>query len=819
MKLAQIHAVTALIFLQTPIVQGHSLMTTALFDESKIEYTTQSHDNVRYTVVHYPNASVNDTIGNPSLPSQIVSFQIPINATNLSTNITYAQPTLINEPYTYYPIQRPSISPNTEDHDFISPSWFDADLPTCFPKSNGKIIADGLVDGCTRIVTVSVSPFQFNPIKDETNFYKELIVTLNYDVDNASNLKFPAIYRQSPTAYALDNINPERFQATARDSINIYAADHDAFFLCNDSIPGYHYTIITSKRLAPAFKRLVALQKHLGVNAGIITMEEIRRFREFKSGDPISGIKDDAGVVRAYLIYAYEHCNTEYVLLGGTTPDVPIRYGNGWTITYNKRDSTNRLYNEYDIPSDLYFADLNSNWWTNHQDVYYGNQNDNLDYFPELKLGRLLCQTPDDINSYIDKLEIYNFNPGKGNRDYLTKAWACYGAEFLSEYKYFEYNLHHCGLDILSIQGQQHSPKGAEVIASLNGTHSGVLSLHGHGGTNAFLTTHKNDPFYIASMEEYQDDLRDVEKANNGLDNLNNRWEPGICYSVACDHIPFDHFKNHAVPKNFGSSYTLGKDYGGIAFIGNTRWGYRSDSPPIEGTFWDLISKGHSLGYATHVSKASQPNISHYSCLSNNLLGDPYLKPWRGAPSIQDSTSVSRNLFGISVTSTNLIEKTVVRIPLNGGTPLVDIATQNTITYRIPSSNCVVCVISPGQLPMLCHLDVKGEDFANEGFFYASSAELGTNGLFNNNVTLKDGCNFTIKASGDIVLGPHFSMENGSILTLITDGNVTLDHCTAGSGAKINITCNELFHTEGTMLPYRAWGELNIKISHSNLTD
>lgn len=800
---------------------GHSLSTTVLFDETKVGYTTQVHGNVLYSLVHYPNADVNDTIGNPHLPSQAISFQIPINAKNLSTTLSYEHSTSVNIPNTYYPIQRPytTTTDEDEDYDFTPPSWTDADLPTYFPKTNGNIITDGLVDGCNRIVTVSVSPFQFNPIKEETKFYKNITVTLNYDLGDAAQMRFPAVFRQTPAPYAMDIIKPERFHATVRDSINMSAASDHEIYLCNDSIPGYQYTIITSKRFAPAFKRLVALQKHLGVNAGIITMEQIRRFREFKSGDPISGIKDDAGTLRAYLIYAYEHLNTEYVLLGGTTPDVPIRYGRGWKPPYTTLDTTDKLYNDYDIPSDLYFADLNSNWWPDHKNVYYGTPDDNLDYFPELKVGRLLCKTPDEINAYIDKLELYNFNPGKGDMDYLDKAWACYGTEFINESEFFEYNLRQCNVDIMKIEGQQHSPKGADVIGSINSSPSGILSLHGHGGPNLFLTTHWNDPFYIASMEEYQDDLRDVESANNGLDNLNNRWMPGICYSISCDHIPYDHFKNHAVPMNFGSSYTLGNGYGGVAFIGNTRFGYMATSARIEGAFWNLIAQDHSLAYATHMSKVCQSKISHYLCLSNNLIGDPYLKPWHGAPSTQDSISSSRSLFGISVTSSNLIGKTIVRIPLNGDAPLIDIATQNSITYRIPSHNCAVCVLSPSQLPMLCHLDVKGEDFANEGLFYVSSAELGTYGLFNNNVALKDGCNFTIKASGDIILGPHFSMENGSVLTLITDGNVTLDHCIADTQAKLNITCNELFHTEGTMLPHSLWGELNIKNKHSELTD
>lgn len=148
------------------------------------------------------------------------------------------------------------------------------------------------------------------------------------------------------------------------------------------TFPGYEYCVITSRELAPAFERLVAWKRQKGYKAGIVCMEDILASSLFQNGDTVSGINDDAGKLRQYLNYAFENCGTEYVLLGGKEPHVPIR---------KAYISSGIVFSLYNMPTDMYFAELNSNWDSNHNSKY-GEELDSIEYDHELYVGRLLCR-------------------------------------------------------------------------------------------------------------------------------------------------------------------------------------------------------------------------------------------------------------------------------------------------------------------------------------------------------------------------------------------------------------------------------------------
>jgi hypothetical protein len=102
------------------------------------------------------------------------------------------------------------------------------------------------------------------------------------------------------------------------------------------------YVIITNETMRSQFERLAQWKTESGVPAVVRTMEFIRQ--QYPAG------ADDAERVRAFIRDAYSRWGTKWVLLGGDTDVIPVRYG------YTTFFSGNYIAN------DLYYACLDGNW-------------------------------------------------------------------------------------------------------------------------------------------------------------------------------------------------------------------------------------------------------------------------------------------------------------------------------------------------------------------------------------------------------------------------------------------------------------------------
>lgn len=45
-------------------------------------------------------------------------------------------------------------------------------------------------------------------------------------------------------------------------------------------------------------------------------------------------------------------------------------------------------------------------------------------------------------------------------------------------------------------------------------------------------------------------------------------------------------YRTYDIPMNLGESYTLGKDYGGVAYLGNTRLGWVIQAKTLQNSFF-----------------------------------------------------------------------------------------------------------------------------------------------------------------------------------------------------------------------------------------
>ncbi len=129
----------------------------------------------------------------------------------------------------------------------------------------------------------------------------------------------------------------------------------------------FEYLIVTSDLLLPSFQPLVDWKTEKGIPAVIRTTSWI--------SSNYSG-RDLQEKIRNYIKKAYQDSGLVWVLLGGDTDVIPCRFAKVDFETYSE-----------DIPSDLYYSDLDGNW-DYDLDSWFGEPEDSLDMFPDVFVGR-----------------------------------------------------------------------------------------------------------------------------------------------------------------------------------------------------------------------------------------------------------------------------------------------------------------------------------------------------------------------------------------------------------------------------------------------
>jgi hypothetical protein len=153
--------------------------------------------------------------------------------------------------------------------------------------------------------------------------------------------------------------------------------------------------ILTGESLRGEFERLAAWHDRMGVRTVVRTMEWLEgKYRG----------SDGPERVRNFLKDAYEKWGTVYVLLGGDPEIVPIRILNyPWLWVLTAKTSEN-------LPSDVYYTNLGGDWNSDGDGIMgeVGQYNeDDVDLFPDVFIGRAPVVTVDDARTFVDKTLTY----------------------------------------------------------------------------------------------------------------------------------------------------------------------------------------------------------------------------------------------------------------------------------------------------------------------------------------------------------------------------------------------------------------------------
>jgi hypothetical protein len=191
----------------------------------------------------------------------------------------------------------------------------------------------------------------------------------------------------------IENEKILEFVKSAEFIVNV---EKPTFKLVNEG--DYSLVIIAPSDFISNIQPLVNHKNTYGMPTKLVSLDDIYSGKYF----PTVG-KDDGEKIKYFIKGALEQWGAEYVLMFGSIYKVPIR-----TTWIKTRTVLTDLYY-----SDLYFSDKSFCSWDSNNNGFYGEywhedeSDDILDLYPDIYIGRLPCDTKNEVNTVVDKIIQY----------------------------------------------------------------------------------------------------------------------------------------------------------------------------------------------------------------------------------------------------------------------------------------------------------------------------------------------------------------------------------------------------------------------------
>ncbi|UCC80329.1 MAG: T9SS type A sorting domain-containing protein [Candidatus Zixiibacteriota bacterium] len=487
-----------------------------------------------------------------------------------------------------------------------------------YPEKRIEILDKGNW-GEINLITLAVYPVGYKPLSKEVLLFPE--ITIKFHLEPF----LPNPYLRSRN----DRIAFKTLGRMVHNKMDLLAVAGSPPVVglpkVTSGIPSPEYLIITSGAIAPGFYPFLEWKNQKGMPTDLMLIEDILAI--FAGSDP-------AEQLRNYLIQAYND-GVRWVLLGGDEDVVPIRYLYPGNVTgYIPELGLQQL-------SDMYFSDLTGEWDVDGDGVWGESYHDSPDIYPELYVGRVPVRNREQAQIWGAKAIKYEKNPGNGDASYLTKAL------FIAADQMRDYEQHYvlAGLlpgnftyDVNRLEempsGGAPSPTGPfgdEVINIMN-EGWGFISNLNHGSPEWYASKSNNYNRYGWSGV-WGTIVPDWNRCG-GLIQLTAYDQPAVHYSISCDLGAYDFDKGILSPNPYATTFTYAEAYlfepgGGVAFLGNSRWGWVSSSYIMERKFIEHIFNDSTsrMSEAEALSKIDYPNYRDIG-YGHTLFGDPEMRLW-----------------------------------------------------------------------------------------------------------------------------------------------------------------------------------------------
>ena len=376
---------------------------------------------------------------------------------------------------------------------------------------------------------------------------------------------------------------------------------------------------------------------------------------------------DDAERIRNMIKDYYEKYNIRWVLLAGDTDVIPIRYVyNPDVILVGGGESEYSNWNDTYKPTDFYYASLEGNWDQDgdhiygESPVYNANGKDEIDWTPEVYVGRFPASNAIELQTMVNKTLKYESNPFNGtwmNRMLLAGGISSYYNPYadpiilnedearLTQFIWQNYTLGNMLFTHLARTTSGFNPIDPTLPNNLSVLdHTSFTNEYNKGYSTVIIAGHA-DPTII------NDASGTTFFTNTDALNTINYNMPSLFYADACTTASYDMGDN-----SIGERMIKQKNAGAIGYIGGLRvtW-YLGNDTKLEKLnrgnaklFWQQFfeENKYQQGKALYDSKVAYLNSDYFTSgettinmeyqrkniLSYNLLGDPEVDIYTNYP-------------------------------------------------------------------------------------------------------------------------------------------------------------------------------------------
>lgn len=545
---------------------------------------------------------------------RVVGYKLSLNKRIIKKDIVLKKPSIV-------------LPTNVSDPGDLSyPGEYDL---TIYPDSNFIMGTNYKITGI-NIVNFIISPFVYDVPNRLLYFIDSIDVELDLEDEQTSR---DIIF---PHAHQLDFISDMIENKEVLASIPaIMSEEYD-----NETI---EYLIITNRTLKDVFMPLVDWKTKKGVNARIITTEEI--YNTYSGETPQIKIKT---CIKDY----NENYGTQYVLLGGDVNVVPAQLC--YVLTGTKVIDNKGYHNAEDyIPADVYYSatiDLN---WDKNKDGKHGDYLDQISVIPIVNVTRIPVRTLGEAEIFVNRTISYEKDP------YIYKAFLQTGTKLDEESEttgekyanalfnevingkiYFErFKLFDSKTSVSITDLNSEFEKGYQFVE--------VIS---HGTETKWCDANENDIFNTQYATSLVNDKYTLITTTACYTNAFDGSGWNSCLSEAFVRNP----KSGVIgflgssrygwftPGNYDMEFSIGYDYDFYRRLLNT-----NTMKPYEKNFGKIVSytKRSLLGFVS--SEINDPTLYRWLHYSINAIGDPEMPIYNTNPLNFECANADYDRFGL----------------------------------------------------------------------------------------------------------------------------------------------------------------------------
>jgi len=542
--------------------------------------------------------------GCPELPLMLVRFALPDGAVAVSAEARVLSQNELPGSFLVRPRQPEVPLSRPETARWVDPDAgaYASQLP--YPERSCVLLGSGNAGG-QGIATVAFHPVQY--VASERKLY------VNETTEIALTIEFAP-----QTARIPGPLSPRSAKAAAERARALVVNPGDVVERSAGPRAGrgeVDYLVIVPSAYEATFQTLADWKAQKGLTTEVVTTTWVY--------SNYTGV-DAQEQIRNCIIDYYENKGTMWVLLAGDTGVVPAR------TVYAMTSGVGGAPDEDKIRCDLYYGDLDGTWDDNGNGTYGQISLDNIDMYADVFVGRAPIDNATEAARFVNKVLTYEGAPS-GNplpTDYQEDM--LFMAEVLWTSPWTDHAICKNMIDdesvperfdpITKLYQTSGNLSRTSAIAAMNGGYN-IVNHNGHANTTVLS---------IGSGALYRSDF----------DGLTNGPRYGLFYSMGCWSAAID---KDCIAEHWNNS----PGGGGVAYIGNSRYGWGSPGNPGGGTgdlfdrefFSVLFNEGleHAgVAHAAHkdafVELARSNGYTRYTLYELNLLGDPETRIWTRNP-------------------------------------------------------------------------------------------------------------------------------------------------------------------------------------------